>query len=48
MELENAQVSPDAFDLIVRNPQYNRTLFAVPNTAVPLQDYAARRCMPTA
>lgn len=39
MELD-AEVSTDAFDLIVRNPQYNRTLFAVPNTAVPLQDYA--------
>jgi len=39
MELD-AQVSPAAFDLIVRNPQYNRTLFAVPNAAVPLQDYA--------
>lgn len=39
MELD-AEVSPDAFDLIVRNPQYNRTLFAVPNAAVPLRDYA--------
>jgi acyl-CoA hydrolase len=39
MELD-AEVSPAAFDLIVRNPQYNRTLFAVPNAAVPLQDYA--------
>lgn len=39
MELD-AEVSPDAFDLIVRNPQYNKTLFAVPNAAVPLQDYA--------
>ncbi len=39
MELD-AQVSPASFDLIVRNPQYNKTLFAVPNAAVPLQDYA--------
>jgi acyl-CoA hydrolase len=40
--MENdAEVPPEAFDLIVRNPRYNKTLFAVPNTAVPLQDYAA-------
>lgn len=39
MELD-AEVAPDAFDLIVRNPQYNKRLFAVPNAAVPLQDYA--------
>jgi acyl-CoA hydrolase len=39
MELD-AEVPADSFDLIVRNPQYNKTLFAVPNTAVPLQDYA--------
>lgn len=39
MELD-AEVSPNAFDLIVRNPRYNKTLFAVPNAAVPLQDYA--------
>jgi acyl-CoA hydrolase len=39
MELD-AEVSPNAFDLIVRNTQYNKTLFAVPNAAVPLQDYA--------
>jgi acyl-CoA hydrolase len=39
MELD-AQVSPDAFDLIVRHPRYNKTLFAVPNAAVPPQDYA--------
>lgn len=39
MELD-AEVSPDEFDIIVRNPQYNRTIFSVPNTAVPLQDYA--------
>lgn len=39
MELD-AEVSPESFDLIVRNTSYNRTLFAVPNAAVPLQDYA--------
>lgn len=39
MELD-AEVSPNEFDIIVRNPQYNRTIFSVPNTAVPLQDYA--------
>jgi acyl-CoA hydrolase len=39
MELD-ALVSPEAFDYVVRNPQYNRTLFAVPNSAVPIQDYA--------
>jgi acyl-CoA hydrolase len=39
MELD-AEVSPEAFDCIVRHPRYNRRLFAVPNTAVPLQDYA--------
>jgi acyl-CoA hydrolase len=39
MELD-AEVSLDTFDVVVRNPQYNRTLFAVPNAAVPLQDYA--------
>jgi acyl-CoA hydrolase len=39
--MENdAEVPPEAFDLIVRNPAYNKTLFAVPNAAVPLQDYA--------
>jgi acyl-CoA hydrolase len=39
--MENdAEVPAEAFDLIVRNPAYNRTLFAVPNAAVPLQDYA--------
>jgi len=39
--MENdAEVGVDAFDLLVRNPQYDKTLFAVPNTAVPMQDYA--------
>ena len=36
----DAEVSLDAFDWVVRNPQYNKTLFAVPNAAIPLQDYA--------
>jgi acyl-CoA hydrolase len=36
----DAQVSLDAFDWVVRNSQYNKTLFAVPNAAIPLQDYA--------
>lgn len=36
----DAEVAPEAFDWVVRNPEYNRTLFAVPNAAVPLQDYA--------
>ena len=39
--MENdAEVPAEAFDLIVRNPAYNKKLFAVPNAAVPLQDYA--------
>lgn len=37
----DAQVSADRFDSIVRNGRYDRCLFAVPNAAVPLQDYAA-------
>ena len=36
----DAAVDEDSFDLLVRNPQYNRTLFAVPNAAIPLSDYA--------
>ncbi|MEJ2531564.1 MAG: acetyl-CoA hydrolase/transferase C-terminal domain-containing protein [Halioglobus sp.] len=36
----DAAVDDDFFDILVRNPQYNRTLFAVPNAAVPLSDYA--------
>jgi acyl-CoA hydrolase len=39
MELD-AEVSPQAFDLVVDNRDYDKTLFAVPNAAVPLQDYA--------
>jgi acyl-CoA hydrolase len=37
----DAEVGGDFFDLVVRNPAYDKTLFAVPNAAVPLQDYAA-------
>lgn len=36
----DAEVGVGAFDLLVKNPEYNKTLFAVPNTAVPMQDYA--------
>jgi acyl-CoA hydrolase len=40
--MENdAEVGADFFDLVLRDPACNRTLFGVPNTAVPLQDYAA-------
>jgi acyl-CoA hydrolase len=39
MELD-AEVSPDCFDYIVRNKAYDKTLFGVPNAAVPLADYA--------
>ncbi|MCP5131791.1 MAG: acetyl-CoA hydrolase [Pseudomonadales bacterium] len=39
--MENdAEIGVDAIDLLVRNPQYDKTLFAVPNTSVPMQDYA--------
>ncbi len=37
----DAQVELDCFDCIVRNEAYNKTLFAVPNASIPLQDYAA-------
>jgi len=36
----DAEISADAFDFIVRNTEYNRTLFAVPNPPVPQRDYA--------
>ncbi|MEH6587811.1 MAG: acetyl-CoA hydrolase/transferase C-terminal domain-containing protein [Halioglobus sp.] len=36
----DAEIAPDCFDWIVSNPEYNKTLFAVPNAAVPLRDYA--------
>ncbi|MCB1732334.1 MAG: acetyl-CoA hydrolase [Halieaceae bacterium] len=39
--MENdAEIGVNAMDLLVRNPQYDKTLFAVPNAAVPMQDYA--------
>lgn len=39
--MENdAQIGTDGLDLLVQNPEYDKTLFAVPNTAVPMQDYA--------
>jgi acyl-CoA hydrolase len=36
----DAAVDDDFFDLLVHHPDYNKTLFAVPNGAIPLQDYA--------
>ena len=36
----DAQVDDDFFDMLVCNPQYNKTLFAVPNAMVPVKDYA--------
>ncbi|MCX2976520.1 acetyl-CoA hydrolase/transferase C-terminal domain-containing protein [Candidatus Marimicrobium litorale] len=39
MELD-AEVPVNAFDLVVRNKAYDRTLFAVPNASVPARDYA--------
>ena len=41
----DAEIGVDAFDLLVRNSAYDKTLFAVPNTAVPIQDYATA-CTP--
>ncbi|MEP1593237.1 MAG: acetyl-CoA hydrolase/transferase C-terminal domain-containing protein, partial [Halieaceae bacterium] len=39
--MENdAEIDDDFFDLLVRNPAYDKRLFAVPNAAVPLADYA--------
>jgi acyl-CoA hydrolase len=35
-----AEVAPAAFNLVVINPEYDKALFAVPNTAIPAQDYA--------
>lgn len=35
-----AEVPADVFDRVVRNPKYNNRLFSVPNSAIPLQDYA--------
>ena len=36
----DAEVEDGLFDMVVCNPQYNKTLFAVPNAAVPAKDYA--------
>ncbi|MEP6391139.1 MAG: acetyl-CoA hydrolase/transferase C-terminal domain-containing protein [Halioglobus sp.] len=36
----DAEVDPKLFDMLVENPEYDKTLFAVPNASVPLQDYA--------
>ncbi|MEP4484729.1 MAG: acetyl-CoA hydrolase/transferase C-terminal domain-containing protein [Halioglobus sp.] len=36
----DAEVDPNLFDMLVENPEYDKTLFAVPNASVPLQDYA--------
>ena len=36
----DAEVAPQVFDWVVRNPAYSKNLFAVPNAAVPLRDYA--------
>lgn len=37
----DALVAADRFDCIVDNREYDKTLFAVPNAAIPLRDYAA-------
>lgn len=37
----DAEISPEHFDWVVRNEEYDKTLFAVPNAAVPMKDYAA-------
>lgn len=36
----DAEVPASLFDGIVENPDYHRTLFAVPNAAIPAADYA--------
>ena len=36
----DAEVPDGFFDLLVRNPEYDKKVFAVPNAAVPLKDYA--------
>ncbi len=36
----DAEVGTDFFDLVVRNAEYDKTLFAVPNSSIPLSDYA--------
>ena len=35
-----ALLDPDEVDLLLVNPAYDKTLFAVPNAAIPLRDYA--------
>lgn len=35
-----AMVAPDYFDVVIRNPEYNTTLFAPPNMSVPTADFA--------
>ena len=35
----DAEVSVDFFDIIIENPEYNTTLFSVPNTTVSLNDH---------
>ena len=36
----DAEVEDGFFDMLVCNPDYNKTLFAVPNAVVPVKDYA--------
>ncbi len=36
----DAEVEDGFFDMLVSNSAYNKTLFAVPNAAVPVKDYA--------
>lgn len=36
----DAEVPPESFNWIVDNEKYHKTLFAVPNAAVPAKDYA--------
>ncbi len=37
---QDAEVEDGFFDMLVCNPKYNKTLFAVPNAVVPVKDYA--------
>ncbi len=37
----DAEIPASSFDLVVDNRDYDRRIFAVPNAAVPLRDYAA-------
>jgi len=36
----DAEVEDGFFDMLVCNSRYNKTLFAVPNVAIPIKDYA--------